>query len=255
MSVNAMNTVRELAATSPGATRVFERVGIDYCCGGGLTLADACQTSGISVDDVVRSLEEAERAVQPGETNWMTESLAALSSHIVETHHVFTREELFRLERLLDKVCARHGENHPELIKLREPFLAMKQDLLPHMLKEEQVLFPYIERMERAVIGGRNIQPPFFVTVRNPVRMMMTEHDAVGDLLREMRSLTSDYALPPDACMSYQTLYQSLAAIEADLHQHIHLENNILFPRAIDMESKANPEWQAMADQHQCFGH
>jgi len=257
MSVSLTSTVKELAVTIPGATRVFERLGIDYCCGGGRTLADACQEFRVPVEEVVRSLEAAGNAVNPGDDlrDWQSESLAALSAHIVDTHHGFAREELARLEKLIDKVSARHGEKHTELLELSHVCQRLKRELLPHMLKEEQVLFPYIARLEEAVSEGREPQPPFFATVRNPVRMMMAEHDVAGDLLREVRRLTVDYQLPPDACASYQTLYQALMEFEADLHQHIHLENNILFPRAVEVETRAQPEWQALADRHQCFGH
>ena len=257
MSINATSTVRELAVSLPGATRVFELMGIDYCCGGNRTLADACQAFNVQIQDVARSLEEAGRADHPNDQTiiWQTKSLAALSSHIVDTHHVFTRQELERLEKLLDKVCSRHGENHTELPQIQKLFLKLKQDLLQHMLKEEQVLFPYVKLMESAIASAGKIPPPFFITVQNPVRMMMNEHDTAGDLLREMRSISGNYVPPSDACISYQTLYQALAEFEADLHQHIHLENNILFPRAVEMEVQAEPGWQAMADRHQCFGH
>lgn len=257
MSINAMNTVRELAVSVPGATRVFEKMGVDYCCGGGRTLADACQTFHVSFDEILRSLEEAEQNIHPGDkaVDWQRESLTALSAHIIDTHHVFTKQELVRMEKLLDKVCSRHGENHPELGRLQELFLMLKKDLIPHMLKEEQVLFPYIARMEEAVDEGGEISPPFFVTVQNPVRMMMMEHDTVGDLLREMRTVAGNYLAPADACISYQTLYQALQELEADLHQHIHLENNLLFPRAVEMESQEQPEWPLRMDEHQCFTH
>jgi regulator of cell morphogenesis and NO signaling len=126
------------------------------------------------------------------------------------------------------------------------------------MLKEEQVLFPYIARMEEATVEGRPVPPPFFGTVQNPVRMMMLEHDAAGALLRTLRATTGDYTPPADACISYQTLYQTLSGFEADLHQHIHLENNLLFPRAIEMEEGAAPEFQRSTNptgEHRCFGH
>lgn len=257
MSVTATHTVRELAVALPGATRVFEKMGIDYCCGGGRTLADACDKFSVPIEEVVRSLETAASTAQPGDnaTDWQKESLTALSNHIVDAHHVFTRQEMERLEKLLDKVCSRHGENHPELFQVQKLFWALRQELLPHMLKEEQVLFPYIILMEAAIDNQGKIPTPFFVTVQNPVRMMMSEHDAAGDLLRDMRSVSGDYVPPPDGCISYQTLYQALAGLEADLHQHIHLENNILFPRAVKLETQAEPKWQTMADQHQCFGH
>lgn len=257
MSITATHTVRELAVTMPGATRVFERMGIDYCCGGGSTLADACNKFHVPIEEIVRSLEEAGRSGQSGDDaiNWQTEPLTDLCSYIVDKHHVFTRQELERLEKLLDKVSSRHGENHPELSQLQTLFLALKQDLLPHMLKEEQVLFPYINLMEAAVTNHSNIPTPFFATVQNPVRMMMNEHDTVGDLLRQMRAISGNYVPPPDACISYQTLYQALAEFEADLHQHIHLENNILFPRAVEMEAQAEGSRASMAVRSGCFVH
>ncbi|MGH9835039.1 MAG: iron-sulfur cluster repair di-iron protein [Blastocatellia bacterium] len=244
MNVNATTTIRELAAAAPGATRVFEKFGIDYCCGGHRTLFDACQTASLSVEQVVLSLAQAAANTQTGAAprNWQNEPLAALAAYIVDQHHSFTRQELEQLERLFEKVCARHGANHPELADAQRVFRQLKQDLIPHMLKEEQVLFPYIARMEEAVSEQRDIPQPFFGTVQNPVRMMMMEHDTAGELLGELRRVTSGYAPPPDACISYQTLYQSLAAFEADLHEHIHLENNLLFPRGVEMESGAAPE-------------
>lgn len=245
MIINEMNTVRELAVKVPGATRIFEKMGIDYCCGGGRTLADACQTFHVSFDDVIRSLEEAEQTARPGDKviDWQSESLTALSAYIIDTHHVFTKQELVRLEKLLDKVQSRHGGNHPELGRLQELFVMLKNELIPHMLKEEQVLFPYVARMEESVEEGREIPPAFFGTVQNPVRMMATEHDNAGDLLREMRQISGGYVPPADACISYHTLYQALSDFEADLHQHIHLENNILFPRAIEMEGERQFDW------------
>jgi regulator of cell morphogenesis and NO signaling len=259
MNISDTATVRDLAAGVPGATRVFENFGVDYCCGGHRTLADACLEASLPVEDLMRSLAEAGLASQPGvERDWRQESLTALTEHIIDTHHYFTRQELDRLEKLFDKVCSRHGENHPELFEAQKTFYQLKQDLTPHMLKEEQVLFPYITRMEEAAGEGRQVPPPFFGTVQNPVRMMMLEHDAVGGLLRALRATTGDYTPPPDACPSYQAMCQALAGFEADLHQHIHLENNLLFPRAIEMEEKAAPELRGSADlpgNHRCFGH
>ncbi len=259
MNICDTSTVRDLAAGVPGATRVFESFGIDYCCGGHRTLADACREVSLSVEDLTRSLEEAGRASQPvAESDWRQESLTSLSAYIIDKHHHFTRQEIDRLEKLFDKVCSRHGENHPELFEAQKTFYQLKQDLIPHMLKEEQVLFPYITRVEEAAGEGRRVPPPFFGTVQNPVRMMMLEHEAAGDLLRALRATTVNYTPPPDACASYQALYQALAGFEADLHQHIHLENNLLFPRAIEMEEKAAPELRGSADppgNHRCFGH
>lgn len=254
MTISVTSTVRDLAVGIPGATRIFERLRIDYCCGGGKTLADACDRVHVSVGQVVSELESATQSKDSPAGNWQTESLSNLAARIVDAHHVFTKQELIRLEKLFDKVCSRHGQNHPELLALRETFAQLKQDLIPHMLREEQVLFPYIARMEEAVNNGQELPPPFFGTVQNPVRMMAMEHDTAGDLLRELRQISGDYTPPPDACISYQTLYQTLAELEADLHQHIHLENNILFPRAIEIEAQAEPGWQSLTNRHQCAG-
>jgi regulator of cell morphogenesis and NO signaling len=140
------------------------------------------------------------------------------------------------LTPLLEKVCSVHGQNHPELHSIQTNFRGLVDELTMHMMKEEMMLFPYIVRMEESVIEKQPILPPPFGTVQNPVSMMMHEHDSAGDALRAMRKASGGYAAPADACVSYQTLYKALAELEADLHQHIHLENNILFPRAIAME-------------------
>jgi regulator of cell morphogenesis and NO signaling len=238
MSVITEKTLRELALEDAGATRVFERFGIDYCCGGNQTLAQACRARSLSLDEV-RGLLEAARQSPPagqGERTWEAEPLADLISHIVNTHHKYTREEVARLSPLFVKVCSVHGGNHPELLHLRMIFEGLAQELTAHLMKEEMVLFPYIIRMEEAVIEKAPILPPPFGTVQNPVSMMEHEHASAGNALRVLRETSHDYAAPPDACVSYQTLYKALGEFEADLHQHIHLENNILFPRAIEME-------------------
>jgi regulator of cell morphogenesis and NO signaling len=142
-----------------------------------------------------------------------------------------------RIEALFVKVLAAHGENHPGLVQLRDAFEALRAELGPHMFKEEQVLFPYIASMEAALsVEGQPPRPPFG-TVRNPVRMMTFEHDRAGDLLRRLRELSLDYTVPPDACLTYRTLFLALEELEQDLHQHVHLENNVLFPRALELES------------------
>ncbi len=230
--------MRELAVTLPGATRVFEKLGIDYCCGGNRTLADACVNAKIPIEEVADSLAEAEHLLLSPEElqNWQAASMTGLIQHIVEKHHTFTKEELPRLEKLMNKVCAVHGAQHPELLQLKTAFLGLKEELEPHLMKEEQVLFPYITRMEAALTTDAAIPMSCFGTVQNPVRMMNIEHDAAGDLLREMRAVTANYAVPDGACMSYESLFQALIEFEADLHQHIHLENNILFPKAVNAE-------------------
>ncbi len=238
MSMSTARTVREMALENPEATRIFEKVGIDYCCGGSKSLEEACAAANLSVDEVIDSLElaEEEARTQQKERNWQTEPLGELVAHINGTHHKYTRQEIARLGPLFDKVVSVHGKNHPELQHVRAAFRGLAQELTMHMMKEEAVLFPYIVRMEEAVIQKEPVLPPAFGSVQNPVARMMHEHDSAGDALRAMREASAGYTAPGDACISYQTLYKALADFEKDLHQHIHLENNILFPRAIDME-------------------
>jgi len=238
MSVTTEKTVRELALENPAATRVFEKLGIDYCCGGNRSLEEACRTAHLNTDQVLDSLEMAEPSAHVVQVahNWQTEALADLVAHIKNTHHKYTREEIARLGPLFDKVCAVHGKNHPELLRIRGIFQGLAQELTTHLMKEEMVLFPYIVRMEESVIQNEPVLPPPFGSVQNPVSMMEHEHDSAGNALRAMREASNSYSAPADACVSYQTLYQAIADFEADLHQHIHLENNVLFPRAIAME-------------------
>ena len=238
MSMNTMKTVREVAVEFPGATRIFEKLGIDYCCGGGKALEEACLAAGVSADNVIAQLEEAGSTAAEAR-DWKIAPLSELVAHIVTRHHGFTREELVRVSNLLAKVCSVHGENHPELRRLHTVFQELKHELTSHMLKEEQVLFPYIENLETAVRRGEPVPTPFFGTVRNPVRMMMQEHDDAGQALRDLREVSSNYQVPADGCITFRTLYQALEEFERDLHQHIHLENNILFPRAAELEAGA----------------
>jgi regulator of cell morphogenesis and NO signaling len=241
MSANVHQTVRDLALSVPGATRAFEQAGIDYCCGGGRTLEDACASAGVDAGELLatlRGLEESGQATA-GDRDFVAMSLEALVDHIVQTHHVFTFQELARLDQLLAKVRAKHEGNHPELAAVGAAFGRLLGDLLPHMQKEERMLFPYVVELERAHREGRQAMRPPFVTVRNPIRMMMLEHDAAGEFLREIRTATANFVLPEGACMSYGALYEGLEGLERDLHQHIHLENNVLFPRAAALEEEA----------------
>ncbi|HVO81540.1 MAG TPA: iron-sulfur cluster repair di-iron protein [Terriglobales bacterium] len=236
MTIAVEKTVREMALEIPDATRVFEKLGIDYCCGGGKSLEEACSAAKLPIAQVLDALAKAgQPAVEP-QHDWSSELLADLVEHIVHTHHKYTREEIGRLQALLVKVCSVHGKNHPELATIQGTFRGLSQELTMHMMKEEMVLFPYIVRMEEAVLEKEPVLPPPFGSVQNPVHMMMGEHDSAGEALRAMREASRGYAVPDDGCVSYRTLYQALEAFEADLHQHIHLENNVLFPRAVAME-------------------
>lgn len=232
-------TVRDVANELPQSTRIFEKLKIDYCCGGNQTLAEGCVSAGVDVYAVIQMLAEETKlnAEDENTLDFINASLPELITHILDTHHVFTKSEMDRLQLLADKVLNAHGGNHPELIHLDELLTRLCDDLKPHMFKEEQVLFPYMKALAKAADQHGVVPFAPFVTVNNPIRMMMREHDTAGEILRELRKLTSDYTVPADACISYRTLYEALENFEKDLHQHIHLENNILFPKALDMEN------------------
>ncbi len=236
MQTQKNQTVRELAAINPAATRIFEKFGIDYCCGAEKSLAEACFAARVNVNEVRAALETP--APEATDRDWQKAWLAELTSYIVTKHHAFTRDEIKRLLPLIAKVISVHAQNHPELVQVKDLFHGVADELATHMMKEERVLFPYIEQLEAATTRGVQPAPPLFGTVQNPVRMMMMEHDSAGQALHRIREITNGYALPVDACASYQTLYKAIQEFEADLHHHIHLENNILFPRAIELESR-----------------
>lgn len=239
MNLDATKTVRELAAEIPSATRIFEKLGIDYCCGGKRPLADACAQAHVPVEKVPRSLEDvtALGAKATNETPDLRNArLADLIAHILATHHVYVKQEIPRLQRLLAKVVAVHCAGHPELAAVQRTFAGLSAELLSHMMKEEVVLFPYIENLEEAASQGRRAPEAPFGSISNPVNMMELEHESAGKAVAQIRMLTAAYTPPETACFSYRTLYSSLQEFESDLHQHIHLENNILFPRAIELE-------------------
>ncbi len=228
-------TVREIALEMPITTRVFEKFKIDYCCRGHNGFADACRLAGADPALVAESIEQTVAAGMGDDTAWLNgASLRTLIGYIVDKHHVFTRDEIASLTPLMAKVASRHGERHPELIELATVYNELCDELMQHLLKEEQILFPYVEKLERSE------SPVFscFGTVHNPIRMMLSEHDSAGGSLRRMRELTNDYALPEGACPSYAALFHRLEGFERDLHRHIHLENNLLFPKAIELEER-----------------
>jgi len=241
MQLDATRTIRELATEIPNATRIFEKFGIDYCCGGSKLLKDACRQANIPVDDVLRSLE-GENVVTAeatsSDSDFNTAPLSELTAHILATHHGYVKQEVPRLKQLLFKVVAVHCASHPELAAVQRTFTALADELTAHMMKEEMVLFPFIEQLEQATSAGRPAPRAPFGSISNPVRMMELEHESAGKALEEIRILTSAYTPPEDACFSYKTLYSALKEFETDLHQHVHLENNILFPRAIALEAR-----------------
>ena len=232
-------TVRDIAVENPAAVRVFENYGIDYCCGGRLPLAEACAARNLNVDEVIASLEVAAAPMPSATQDWTRESLAALAAHIVVTHHAYVTREAPRLNELAAKVVSRHGESRQELPEIQSKLAELGEELIEHQGKEEVVLFPYIRKLERYTSEGGAKPRSCFGTVANPIAMMTRDHDYAGNLMAGVRKLTQDYTPPEGACPTFRAFYAGLREFEEDLHQHIHLENNILFPRAVTLESSA----------------
>lgn len=235
MTIETTQTVREIVQQNPASVPVFEALGIDYCCGGGRSLEDACRSKNIALGEVLSRIEEAKtRPSGEGDPEWQNAPLGELADRIVEKHHSYATRELTRLSALAEKVFLRHGERHPSLEKLRDLVNALAAEMCAHMLKEEQVLFPTFKLMEKMALSGAAMSP-YSGSLANPINRMMEDHDDTGELFNSIRQLTNNYVPPVGACMSYQALYHGLADLERDLHMHIHLENNILFPRALEI--------------------
>lgn len=232
-------TVREIALEQPSSIRVFEQFGIDYCCGGRKPLAEACVAGNLEIDAVIAALEAAAQTPDVEAENWAGKSLEDLSSHIVATHHAYVKRELPRLALLAQKVVNRHGSTKTELPVIAATLTQLDEELTQHLAKEEAVLFPYVANLERALINGSEKPRSCFGTLANPIATMTREHDAAGSLIAEIRSLSQNFTTPADACPTFHAFYDGLKEFEQDLHQHIHLENNILFPRAIELEVSA----------------
>jgi regulator of cell morphogenesis and NO signaling len=221
--IASTETVRDVALELPQTTGACEWLQID--------------SAGLNVDSVHERLASGglhsnRELVDPQKC-----SLTGLISYIVDKHHSFTRKEMVRLESLIEEVSLAHTQNHPELTQIRILFEEICADLRPHMLREEQILFPHIVAMESAMNGKHPSPVAAFNSISKPIRMVTLEHDEAGAMFRQLRKFSSNYAVPADCCISFQMLYQGLEAFEYDLRQHIHLENNILFPRAFGLES------------------
>jgi regulator of cell morphogenesis and NO signaling len=220
------------------AVRVLEQHGLDYCCGGKQPFDQACLAKGVQPESIMREIAQAKLASVAGR-DWQAAPLDELVKHIVETHHEYLKLELPVLSHRLDTVVSVHGARDPEVLpRMAEVFAALRAELEMHLHKEETILFPFIEQYGRAEVRNRPMPPVPFGSIANPIAMMEREHVGAGDALAEIRALTNNFELPPYACSTVRALYAGLQALEADLHVHIHLENNILFPRAIALEKR-----------------
>lgn len=227
MSIDPQATVADIARTAPATIKVFQQHGLDFCCGGKIPLGEAFTAAGLDAEQVLGDLARAV-ATTPAGTDWNHAPLADLIDHIQTRFHVPLRQELPRLRAMLAKVVSRHGERHPEaLLPLQQVYDRLADDLLEHMAKEDEMLFPAILDRAQGRRGG------LADVVDQPIAAMEADHDDAGRALAEMRRLTHSYMPPPDACPTFIGLYWGLAELERDMHEHVHLENNILFPRAV----------------------
>jgi regulator of cell morphogenesis and NO signaling len=222
MSVELDDTIGRIATEHPMATRVFARHGIDFCCGGGKPLGEVCEKQGLDAQAVLAEIEREIAAPSGNEVRWDEAPLDDLIRHILAAYHEPLKEELPRLEAMGRKVVDVHGDKHPTTLpELLAVFVGLKAELEQHMAKEEQILFPLIQRGQGAMADG-------------PISVMEHEHDSAGRALERLRELTGGYEVPAEACNTWRALWHGLAALEDALHRHIHLENNILFPRALE---------------------
>lgn len=230
-------TIGTLVAEDIRRADVFHRYGLDFCCGGGKTVEAACKEKGLEADQVAKELEAIQYSGHNELSRFNQWPLDFLVDYILENHHRFMRTVMEELPPVVEKVVHNYQNNHSETVQVRNLLYDLFNEINAHLQKEEQILFPYIKQLVQAHEQNQAIGQFHCGNVNQPIRVMEHEHDSAGNMLREMRSATGNYRIPDDACRTFQWLYHKLQEIEADLHQHIHLENNILFPKAIELES------------------
>lgn len=237
------DTVGNIVRDRPSLSRLFEQAQVDYCCGGQKTLAEACRQRGIDPQKFLTQLEDFAAIETAPEASMTALSLTELANQIEQVHHAYLHTELPRLDKLVTKVAAVHGAKEPRLQQIKEIFLSLSAELTTHLMKEEQVLFPMIRQLEAS-----DTLPAFHCgTLANPVHRMEAEHEEAGVALAQLRQLTDDFTPPEWACNTYRAMLDALYTFEQDMHQHVHKENNVLFPRAIALE-------QEKGDRDTCLG-
>ena len=236
IAIDLESTVGQLVRELPARSRVFEQLKIDYCCGGKISLRDACRRRQISPEEVLKKLDacQPQSPADVGPVDADAMDLTELADHVEQTHHAYLKRELPRLDFMTEKVARVHGEHEPRLHDVRRAFVAFREEVEPHMLKEERVLFPMIRELEAS--SG---VPDFHCgSLANPINQMEHEHDQAGDALEIMRTATDDFTPPSWACNTYRAMLDALEELEQDMHQHVHKENNVMFPKAIELETQ-----------------
>ena len=238
MEINQNSIIGDLVAQDYRAASVFKKYGVDFCCQGNRTIYDACEKKNIDAKVVLTDLKKVTNERGNNATDYKSWPLDLLADYIEKKHHRYVEEKILEVRPYLDKICRVHGERHPELFEIQTQFNASAGELTAHMKKEEFILFPFVRKLVKARQEGLKVNSPQFDTVQNPVQMMMNEHTIEGDRFSKIDSLSNHYTSPPDGCNTYKVTFALLKEFEQDLHLHIHLENNILFPKAIALEKE-----------------
>lgn len=238
MNQIAEKKVGSIVAENFRTAKIFTDYGIDFCCKGGVKLSDACERKGVDLKEISAVLEQIVK--QQDETHYQDFGMADLVDHIVGVHHKYVETTIPALKFYVDKIAKVHGDNHPELLEIRDEFFNTADALTAHMKKEEFILFPYIKAMEASRKGNFPLSPAHFGDIENPIAMMEEEHDTEGERFRKISALSNTYTPPSDACQTYKVAFAMLQEFENDLHTHIHLENNILFPEAKEVFTSMN---------------
>lgn len=228
--------VSKIVAQNYRTAKVFSRYGIDFCCNGGIPLSEACAQKNVDVEQVIKEVKH--ELAEANEVDYEKMKQTDLVDLIVNKHHSYVKETIPVLQAYLNKLCQVHGERHPELFQVKENFDHTAGALILHMKKEELILFPFIKKMELAQEKGVDLPTPGFGQIENPISMMEDEHSEAGERFRTISELSKGYSCPPDGCQTYRVAYAVLEEFENDLHKHIHLENNILFPKAKELFAK-----------------
>lgn len=236
MNITEKSIIGELVAENYRYATVFKTAGIDFCCSGNRTIQEACERKRIGSDELLANLQSISSSSQQGITDYQSWPLDLLADYIEKKHHRYVEQKSQEIKPYLDKVCRVHGAHHPELLEINEHFTAAVGELTMHMKKEELILFPFIRKMAKAKQDNIVLERPHFGSIQNPIQMMEHEHSTEGDRFRKIETLSNNYTAPEDACNTYRVTFALLNEFEQDLHLHIHLENNILFPKSIELE-------------------
>ena len=232
-------TIADIVSENIKTADVFKKYGIDFCCGGGIIFKKTCEKHQVDRDELIKEINAAGKILDR-QHDYKSWSPGFLAEYIQHTHHEYVREALNLLDQYMSKVVKVHAGHHPALLEIQELYEAVASELKQHMMKEEHILFPYIKKMESAISDAVKLPVAHFGTVRNPIQVMNQEHENAGDLLARIKVLSNNYTAPEWACNTFKALYAKLDEFEQDLHLHVHLENNILFPKAIELEQRIN---------------